>query len=192
MSKIFASNIFWITIAVVVVLLVILLLIFRVILPGIWHFLVINEPPQKSDVIIVLSGDAGRLEHGVALYQAGYADYLLLSGGAAGGMRQQAIALGVPQDHILLDRRSSSTFENARDCADIAKTQGFQSELVVTSAYHTRRSSIIFAEFFPRQEFKMCAVPGAPGAYGWWRDGHTFNAVIFEYLKLVWHYLFER
>ena len=45
-------------------------------------FLVINEKPEKSDVVIVLSGGGiERIEKAVEIYNKGFAPYIMLSNG---------------------------------------------------------------------------------------------------------------
>lgn len=78
------------------------------------NFLVVDEKPVKSDVIIVLSGGEGRLEKGVELFKEGFAPYLLLSNGSVDQLYQRALQLGVPADSIILENQSTSTLENAR------------------------------------------------------------------------------
>lgn len=183
----------WAIISIVLILVFIAGLASRLILPNMWNFLVVNEIPKPSDVIIVLSGDTGRVEHGVRLYQLGYADKILFTGGASRNMSRQAISLGVAEDHILVERKSHTTFENARNSWEMMQAQGFKSAIVVTSAYHTKRASIIFAQFFPRPDLTICSVPyDLSTSDNWLKDRNIAMAVIIEYLKLAWHYLFER
>ena len=105
-----------------------------------WDFLVVDEVPQRSDVIIVLSGDKGRVEYGIELYKQGYADFILLSGGVeAKSMERTALSEGVAEDHILLDSKSGTTYENACNSTDIMQSHNLRSAIIVTSAYHTRR-----------------------------------------------------
>jgi uncharacterized SAM-binding protein YcdF (DUF218 family) len=158
-----------------------------------WDFLVVDQAPQQADVIIVLSGGLDRVEHAVSLYQAGYADKILLSGSVTRSMRQQAIALGVPADHILLEDKSNTTNENALYSFKVMQSQGFKSAIVVTSPYHTRRSGIIFREHFQGINIIISSAPYDPSlARNWWKDRRMAGNVIREYLKLVYHYLFER
>ena len=51
--------------------------------------LVVDEKPMKADVIIVLSGDSGRLEKAASLYKEGYASYVLLTRVNGEGVRVQ-------------------------------------------------------------------------------------------------------
>lgn len=192
MSRIFENRLVWLVISIILVLSIIWLLLFRLIIPGMWKFLVVDEMPEQSDVIIVLSGDTGRVEYGVELYQSGYADNILFAGGAAQSMKQQAISLGLNEGHILLDRKSHTTFENARNSAMIMEAQKLKSAIIVTSAYHTKRAGIIFSQFIPRSDLTICSVPDNSSAKDWWKDSYLATVVILEYLKLIWHYLFEK
>ncbi len=168
---------------------------FDSIMTSVGGFLIVNEKPQKADVIIVLSGGIDRVPYGVKLYQSGYAEKVLLSGGNGGAdrnMKQQTLELGVPESAIIQEDQSGTTFENAKYSLNIVKEQGYKSVIVVTSPFHTRRSSIIFARFFKGINVTMCAVPYDPAlTHNWWKDSNSTRFVISEYLKLVWHYLFE-
>ena len=133
------------------------------------------------------------MEHGVSLYQRGYANKILFTGGGSQMMKGQALSLGITEDHILLEEKSRTTFENAKYSIEIMRTQGFQSAIMVTSPLHTRRASIIFTQFFKGVDLTICSVPYDLSIAGkWWKDRNTAKAVITEYLKLLWHYLFER
>jgi uncharacterized SAM-binding protein YcdF (DUF218 family) len=170
---------------------------FDPILTSLGNFLIISEEPQKVDVIIVLSGGLDRIPYGVKLYQSGYANKILLSGGnkyANRNMKQLTLSLGVPESSILQEDQSRTTYENAKYSLKIVQAQGYKSVIVVTDPYHTRRSSIIFNQVFKGKgiDVTMCSVPYNPAmTYEWWEDRYSTVWVISEYLKLVWHYLFE-
>ena len=68
------------------------------------NYLVVNEDPVQSDVIVVLSGDDGaRTEFAVQLFNQGYSDTLLFSGckDSTDIMVQQGNLLPVYQRTIL-------------------------------------------------------------------------------------------
>ena len=52
--------------------------------------------------------------------------------------------LGVPPGRIFIDDRSRDTGENARYSAELCARNGFRNPLLVTSAYHMKRSLLIF------------------------------------------------
>lgn len=59
-------------------------------------------------------------------------------------IRRFLLDLGVPEQQILLESKSRDTKENAVYCLEIIKKQGFEKPLLVTSAYHMRRSIKMF------------------------------------------------
>lgn len=52
--------------------------------------------------------------------------------------------LGVPREQIIQEIRSRDTAENARETLVICRERGFTSPLLVTSAYHMKRSTLSF------------------------------------------------
>lgn len=98
-----------------------------------------------------LNQQADRLVHAVALYQAGKSPLLLVTGGAAAGDRSEAeqikdilIVMGVPAQSILLETRSRNTHDNAVYTAQMLADRNLHSILLVTSAFHMRRSQALF------------------------------------------------
>jgi uncharacterized SAM-binding protein YcdF (DUF218 family) len=61
------------------------------------------------------------------------------------GMADLLGALGVPADRVVQERRSQNTRDNAAYSAEIVRERGMQAVVVVTSAYHLRRSLKDFA-----------------------------------------------
>ena len=120
----------------------------------------------NADAIVVLGGGGytwinrpgvtlddlkySRLAQGARLYIAGRAPRVILSGGGEGdrtearnmarGMRK----FGVPQTALLLEERSTDTTTNARYSAQVARANGVRSVLLVTSAIHMPRASVLF------------------------------------------------
>lgn len=118
---------------------------------------------EPSDVIIVLgsglrrdgrAGDAlwRRSLWASRLYQQGYADAIICTGGIGRGQtrsesdacRDILIDEGVPADAIFIEEKSHSTEENARYAQEIMTEQGFQSAILVTDSFHMLRASWIF------------------------------------------------
>jgi uncharacterized SAM-binding protein YcdF (DUF218 family) len=61
--------------------------------------------------------------------------------------RRFLMDLGVPADKILLEDKSRDTIENARYTRQILEKHGFRKPLLVTSAFHMRRSVAAFRQF---------------------------------------------
>lgn len=99
-----------------------------------------------------LSGEVDRLLHAAALYKAGKAPLLLLTGGNARGYEPEAVSmkkvllvLGIPERAMILEGSSRNTHQNAEYAATILKRRGIRRVLLVTSAYHMARAGFEFS-----------------------------------------------
>jgi len=99
-----------------------------------------------------LNQHADRLVHAVALYKAGKAPVIVLTGGSFEDARPEAqqmqdvlAVMGVPAQHLMLENKSRNTHDNAANTAQLLKANGMHRILLVTSAYHMRRSQALFA-----------------------------------------------
>lgn len=61
--------------------------------------------------------------------------------------RRFLMDLGVPGDQIIMEGRSRDTFENAKYVKEICEKRGFKDPILVTSAFHMKRSLLIFRHF---------------------------------------------
>ena len=59
-------------------------------------------------------------------------------------MKDLLAVMGVPGEHVLLETDSRNTHDNAVNSAQLLKAQGMEQILLVTSAYHMRRSLALF------------------------------------------------
>jgi uncharacterized SAM-binding protein YcdF (DUF218 family) len=124
---------------------------------------------EQADAIVLLGGaarghthagrmpdlnqHADRLVHAVALYKAGKAPVILVTGGGAPGNRPEASqikdhlrVMGVPDRAILLEVQSRNTYDNALYTAPMLEARKMSRVLLVTSAYHMRRSEAVFRD----------------------------------------------
>ena len=98
-----------------------------------------------------MNQQADRLVHALALYKAGKAPRILVTGGASPGKRSEAemmydllTLMGVPPYAILQEDKSRDTHQNAVKTAAILEKLGINKILLVTSAFHMRRSEALF------------------------------------------------
>lgn len=192
----------WVIVSLCLVVTILFVFKYDLALDAVENFLVVNEEPKPVDVIIILGGGpAVTVDHGVRLYQSGYANKILLTGGPysfekpseAQLMQKQASSSGVPKDDILLEEKARSTYGNAKYSLEIMRARKFKSAILVTSPYHTRRASMIFNRLFEGIDLTICSVPNDSHTAGkWWQDSRRAETIVSEYLKLVWHYLFAR
>lgn len=95
-----------------------------------------------------------RLNHAIQLYQSGTVQKLIFTGGvgnrdelAEGEVaRNYAISLGVDPADILLETKSTSTYENLRNAQTVALENGLETFLIVSTPNHMRRALAIAAD----------------------------------------------
>jgi len=142
-----------------------------VLVAGLWLVLALlldrygaREAPGEAFDLIIVAGCrvqpdgspspalARRVERAVALWRQGQAPRIVLTGGLgtwlpseAEAAAAHARALGVPADALLLEDRSTSTEENARNAAAAWPAQRV---LVVTDAYHVFRAERVFGRYY--------------------------------------------
>src|SRR6267378_4194157 len=126
-------------------------------LVGVGHWLDLTDPLAHADAIVAISGDTGaRAESAIALWKEGYAPLLIFSGGSSDPqsvasaelMKRAAVAAGVPASAIVVEGTSATTEENAQRVAELMKSRGLRSAILVTSPYHQRRAAILFEREF--------------------------------------------
>lgn len=114
---------------------------------------------ERADAIVVLSGGRGhRLEEGVRLWRAGAAPTLVLSDGDAAGW-EQGNRLCRRGGVLCFHPDPYSTQGEARWIGAEAKRRGWDSVVVVTSAYHLRRARMIVERCFPGRLAAIAAEP---------------------------------
>jgi uncharacterized SAM-binding protein YcdF (DUF218 family) len=173
---------------------IIILLALIIIFAG--RLLVLDEPPRKADVIVVLGGDSGeRVEQAASLYRAGFAPYMLVTGGQlyrnisqAGVMKDHAVELGVPSDRIILENKAESTYDNAIYSKKIMEEHGFRSALVVSSNYHMQRVKFIFRKVFKNSGTTLIYCAAREPKFNpnrWWNNNKSVMYTITEYIKFL-------
>ena len=128
--------------------------------------LVRSAPPAAADAIVVFaagvgeSGKAGggaqeRIAQAVTLYKGGYAPVLILSSGyvysfqEAEVMRALAVDQGVPASAILLEQRSTNTYQMVKFVDEILRDHKWKRALLVSSPYHMRRALLVWQKQAP-------------------------------------------
>jgi uncharacterized SAM-binding protein YcdF (DUF218 family) len=97
---------------------------------------------------------AARLDHAAALWPAGRADVVVVTGGNRPGDRfteAEASARyleehGVPSSAILLEDQGTDSYESLRGVASLLGARGMEEVLIVTDPYHALRSKLIAGE----------------------------------------------
>ena len=169
-----------------------------------------EAPPAPADAIVVFAGGVGesgkagggtqeRLQHAIDIYKGHYADHLVFSSGytysfpEAELMRAAAVEQGVPSNAIVLERRSTNTYENVRYTDEIFREHGWHSMLLVTSPYHMRRALLVWRKVAP----DMRIVPSPPERSQFYDHtrGASFDqieAIAREYVAISGYWLRRR
>lgn len=136
----------------------------RLLAKKLWDYHHVNHTLEKSDCILVLgSHDTRVADRGAELYQQGYAPVLIFSGGLgnftqglwdeaeADKFARIAISLGVPEEAILIENKSTNTGENIMFTQRLLKEKGLKPEsfIVVQKPYMERRSFATFKKYWP-------------------------------------------
>lgn len=123
--------------------------------------LTVDEPPSKSEAIVILSGDMyrngtlglmtlTRLIKGVELYRNKWADKIICIGGKratlmdnksiAEAMREKLIIFGIPQEDVLINDKTVGTHNDIDSLIlDPDIKFDFNKAIFVTSSFHTFR-----------------------------------------------------
>ncbi len=166
------------------------------VLAGVGHWLDVTDPLAKADAIVAISGDTGaRAETAIALWKQGYAPLLIFSGGSSDPqsvasaelMKRSAVAAGVPANAIAVEGASATTEENAERVAELMKTRGLVSAILVTSPYHQRRAAMLFEREFSRAALTFRNHPADDPSWDpnlWWTSDPSRSLTLVELAKL--------
>lgn len=168
------------------------------------NYLIVNDPLDKVDAIVVLSGgEKDRLPEAAQLYLDGYSDTVILTdtGLLSEGSESEAAVdpnviktfdltqLGVPISNIYVTKGVvGSTVEEAHAILELMQKQGMQSMIIVTDPYHSRRTKLVFDNVFGEYGITV-RVRSVQGHWftstGWWFHLEGWKFLIMEYAKLM-------
>jgi uncharacterized SAM-binding protein YcdF (DUF218 family) len=143
----------------------------------------------KADVIVAFAGDnrCNREKRAAELYHQGWAGNVVVSGMSyAWGFhtgeaaRRYVMSLGVPEEKISMISETLNTRAEARALDDLMRGRGWNSAIIVTSAYHSRRAMYTIERAAQGRTFYSSPVPtGSPEwtPQAWWsrRDDVYFT-----------------
>ncbi len=173
-----------------------------IVLTGVWTayrvpaWLVVDQPPRKADIAVVLGGGGGsRLKKGLALYAAGMVDRIVLVDKNKqcwdAMLRRQCPACTSEVGKIVFLSGSINTQTDARLVFEYCRENSITGVLVVTDPYHTRRASLLFNSLFKPSNIQVTVV--SSGEFGsrlspdqhWWLDEPTLRTVWNELGKIL-------
>lgn len=128
----------------------------------------LNHALEKSDCIMVLGSNDPRVaQRGAELYLQGWAPLLIFCGNVgalteglygrpeAEHFAEIAIGMGVPEECILVENRSTNTGENIKFTRELLQKIRFDPDsfIVVQKPYMERRAYATFKQFWPEKKF---------------------------------------
>ncbi len=174
---------------------------------GLRNWLDAGDTPQPADVIVVLGGSHSRSLYAADLHRRSVAPRILLSReqrstedlllekiGVPHPRRNDVARAvlaryGVPESAIAyFDAEAMSTVDEAET---VRRMLGHTADtlLIVTSAYHTRRVKMIFADVLPAARFRVVASPYESFPESWWRDQDSARNALLEVAKITYYRL---
>jgi len=187
----------------------------ELILLNLGRFLVVEEDPVKSDVIVLLRGDRNysRALEAARLYKEGYSPCVYISSALedrnidilekhgvklpSEQERLKAILVqsGIQGENILAGHREpggGSEGEVKRIKAMMLEL-GFARAIIVTNWWHTKRTNKICHRVFAGTDIESLVVAARndiSNPSNWWKYRYEAIRVLEEFPKLVIHYLF--
>ncbi len=166
-------------------------------LPLVAKILIVDDPLQKADAIVVLGGGTGDREVTAArLYADGYAPNVITTGSTLPlpGMSEvtwaelsarELMLHGVPEESIVQSDAGSSTCGDAQS-ALAALPSGAKRVIIVTDPFHTRRAKWSFERAASGVEVIVVAAnPSWFDSSTWWTDERGLIVVEQEYVKFA-------
>ncbi len=160
--------------------------------------------PKPSNVIVLLSHGqvdeqwltpegAQRTWAALQLYRSGFAPVIISSGSSHGGLDQASLQAkwlmlaGVPGQAIIVERRSSRTYQSALEVAKILKTNGWQSAVIVTSELDVPRIRGVFRKLgYTNLSFQQVPEVAPPSGSLFYHSGwRAFYHATYEYAALL-------
>lgn len=113
-----------------------------------------DGPLQKTDAIVVLTGEAGRIDHGLAILEQGGAKTMLITG-VDRVVKREELAAQYPEQEkafeccIDLGFAAIDTRTNALETARWVAKGDFQTVRLITSNWHMRRAAFEIERAMP-------------------------------------------
>lgn len=176
--------------------------------------LIVQKPLERADVILVLAGSSvfqERTDKAADLYKQGIsAKIILTDDGTRGGWskieqrnppfvelaRKNLINQGVPADAVeIIVPIGSGTIYEAQIFAEKVGEANWKSVLLVTSAYHTRRTLWTFENELKDKNVEVGVASAPLGQQTplpdfWWLAPRGWDAVAGEYVKSFYYWIY--
>ena len=164
------------------------------------EFIFAETDIEKSDVILIPGASQLQLiERAAELYNKGFAQYILPSGGSNHKithykteweyLKTLGIQLGIPKEAILKEDKAQNTFENAQFSWNVLQALDIpiKNVILVCKAYHSRRALLTYRSAFPQNiKFYISPIIDKRGISkeNWFLNESSINVVMGEVVKI--------
>ena len=188
-----------------------LLLISAVAFPRLGAWLVVEDPLDKADAVVVLGGTMyERPMEAVELYKEGWAPRIYLFRQVADWGEALLVErnfqytrevdlqvevmgrLGVPRDAIVILDQANSTAEEADDVLALVTLEKFSRVIVVTSKQHTRRARLVMNRKVNPAGVTVIVRASRfdrSNVDRWWTNRSTLRFTLFETQRLLGYWI---
>ena len=169
--------------------------------------LVVKDLPQKSDAIVVFSGDGEigyqnlsyqkRALDAVGLFNKGYADLIFLSSGRSQTIDDVEIiklyltSKGVPKSSInILSKYPNSTYQNVKMVNKSLDKYNVNSIIFLTAPYHSLRSLLLWKENAPKINLVIPDLRGSSSKDAQWGvELNEIRIILYEYAAILHNWI---
>lgn len=131
---------------------------------SIWKYGKIDEK-APSDVAIVLGASVWedgvspvyreRINHAISLYENGFVDYIILTGGFGEGSyksdsqvaKEYALSQGIPEERLLIEEKSTITEENLEFSKEVMEENDLETAIIVSDPLHMKRAMLMAKDY---------------------------------------------
>jgi uncharacterized SAM-binding protein YcdF (DUF218 family) len=177
------------------------LILLYFLLDGLGRYLIVSDPLNEANAIVVLSGDEGRMVETAALFKEQYADLVILTETeqpsdngeietpSTQAKRLDALHEGIAEESILITSvQSSSTLDEAKAVLSLMQNRNLTSCIVVTDPFHSRRTRRIFYDVFRGSGITVMVHPVSDHWYHastWFLSRLGWETTVSEYAKYI-------
>ena len=171
--------------------------------------LIIENPPVKSDAIVVLSGNGyatysnpsyqKRALDAIDYFYKGYAEKIILSSGKdqviseVELLRSILINRNIPEEKIIiLEKYGKNTYENIKLVKNILEKNNYDSIIFITGPFHSLRSLLIWKKNYPEIKITPVKAIDSPLKNNKLRKFNEVYTICYEYLAIAYNRLKNR
>jgi uncharacterized SAM-binding protein YcdF (DUF218 family) len=151
--------------------------------------LIVSDNIEKADCIVALGGENSRKKEAVKLFKNGFGKKILFTGFEISKEDYERYSIK-PHEYIYPVKSAFNTYEESQVVLEISKKYNFNSLIVVTSFYHSRRAGETFKKLLGKENIKVMVYPVFWENFdikNWDKNSYLKKAVIIEWLGLLYY-----